>query len=242
MRLLVDTHTHTTLSGHAYSTLLENIEFAASKGLEGIAVTDHGEKITGAQPNFALFIPNTFPREYKGIRIVRGVEADIEDYEGHIDIQEKYLNVLDFVIASFHQVVLKPGSREQDTQAFLGAIANPHVDVIGHPGNPAYPIDTEEVVKALARHNKIMEVNSHSFGFRTGSGPICRELIRLCKKHGVRITVGSDAHVCFRVGMFDPALIALVEEGFPEEMVISRTIDSFEEYLKERAARLQARV
>ena len=41
MKLLIDTHTHTTLSGHAYSTVFENLTFAAKHGLEGIVVADH---------------------------------------------------------------------------------------------------------------------------------------------------------------------------------------------------------
>jgi len=45
MRLLADLHTHTVASGHAYSTVTELAWAAADKGLELIAVTDHGPTV-----------------------------------------------------------------------------------------------------------------------------------------------------------------------------------------------------
>ena len=51
MRLLADLHTHTLASGHAYSTLTENAQAARLKGLELIAITDHGPTVPqGAHP------------------------------------------------------------------------------------------------------------------------------------------------------------------------------------------------
>ena len=50
MRLLADLHTHTVASGHAYSTLTENVHVARSRGMELVAVTDHGPRVPqGAQ-------------------------------------------------------------------------------------------------------------------------------------------------------------------------------------------------
>lgn len=43
----IDLHTHTIISGHAYSTLKENIEAARARGLEAFAVTDHGPAMPG---------------------------------------------------------------------------------------------------------------------------------------------------------------------------------------------------
>ena len=79
MRLLVDTHTHTVVSGHAFSTLLENLDFAAKRGLEGIVTSEHSEKVPGVQPNFTIRIQNCFPKEYNGVRIIKGAEVHIMD-------------------------------------------------------------------------------------------------------------------------------------------------------------------
>ena len=41
MNLKMDIHTHSVASGHAYSTVDENMRWAAEKGLELVALTDH---------------------------------------------------------------------------------------------------------------------------------------------------------------------------------------------------------
>ena len=53
MKILVDTHTHTIASDHAYSTVLENAAAAARAGLEGLAITDHTPPLSDA-PNICL--------------------------------------------------------------------------------------------------------------------------------------------------------------------------------------------
>lgn len=238
MELLIDTHTHTIVSGHAFSTIYENIQFAKKRRLQGITMTEHGPKIEGAQPVFIMWGIDIMPREYDGIRIYRGTEADIDGYDGSIDIYGKYLKVPEFVIASLHEIVLEPGTKAQNTSAVLGALNNPYVDIIGHPGNPEFETDLEAVVNEAAKLNKLLEINNHSFEFRHGSEPNCRKIIKMCKQKGVRICVGSDAHVCFHVGSFDVAKAILEEENFPEELIVSRNKDSFEAYLSERAARI----
>ena len=45
---VMDTHTHTLASGHAYSTIRENAAAAARKGLELLAVTEHAPRMTGS--------------------------------------------------------------------------------------------------------------------------------------------------------------------------------------------------
>lgn len=238
MKILVDTHTHTVLSGHSYSTLLENVEYASKIGLEGIVSSDHGPAIPGASPEFIINVLRTVPKEISGVRIYRGVEADIIDYTGKIDISERYLKKTEFVIASLHDVVIQPGTKEEHLAGYIGALENPYVDVIGHSGTPAYDMDREEFVKAARRMNKLIEINNHSFRFRPGSECNCNEIIRYCIKYDVRITVSSDSHFCMGVGAFDHALEELHNNNFPQELIVNRTRESMEQYLKERQIRL----
>ena len=42
---LIDLHTHTNCSTHAYSTLEENIAAAKKRGIVAIAITNHGPAI-----------------------------------------------------------------------------------------------------------------------------------------------------------------------------------------------------
>ena len=47
MKYLLDSHTHTIASGHAYCTLLEMVRAAASRGLELLCITDHAPAMEG---------------------------------------------------------------------------------------------------------------------------------------------------------------------------------------------------
>ena len=75
---------------------------------------------------------------------------------------------VDYVIAAMHEVVLDAGTKTKNTQAVLGALNNPYVDVIAHPDNPSYALDYETIVKEAAKLGKLLEVNDHSFVFRQG--------------------------------------------------------------------------
>ena len=55
MKYIIDTHTHTVASGHAYSTLIENAKAASAKGLKALAVTDHGVAMPGGPHMLKLF-------------------------------------------------------------------------------------------------------------------------------------------------------------------------------------------
>ena len=238
MLSVVDTHTHTYLSGHAYSTIFENITVAAQKGLKGIVNTDHSPAMSDCRWPAAVRFMKNVPREYMGVRIYRGVEADIVDYEGALSVGEQYYPLLDFMIASLHDVVMKAGTKAQNTQAMIGALNHPQVDILGHPGTPFFEVDIEAVVKEAARLNKLIEVNSHSFEVRAGCEANCRQFAQMCKKYGVRISLASDAHACFQVGEFSNAEALLKEVEFPRELIVSRSLESFEAYLAERKARI----
>jgi len=238
MKILVDTHTHTVLSGHAYSTLMENVQYASSIGMEGIVNADHGHMIEESAPEYILSVQRTIPAEISGVRIYRGAEANILDFGGSIDIREKYLKMTDFVIASMHDITIDPGGREENLAGYEGALKNPYVDIIGHPGSPKYDMDREAFVKAVRRENKLVEVNNHSYMFRRGSAENCGEIVRLCIKYDVRICVASDAHFCMSIGGFGYALSILEENAFPAELVANRTRETMDAYLAERRARL----
>ncbi len=235
MNLLVDTHTHTVASLHAYSTLKENAQAAFAKGLQGFVLSDHGPAIEGCAPTYMLSSVTRFLPDYiEGVRVIKGAECNILDYEGTIDIPEKNLQYTEFSIASLHEVTCKSGSMVQNTDALMGALHNPFVDVIGHSGNANYPIDKERYVKEVAKLSKLLEINNHSFGFRKGSWENCTELLLLCKKHSVRIVVGSDAHFCEHIGEFDNAKKVLEDCAFPQELVLSANLERFLGYVRER--------
>jgi putative hydrolase len=238
MHFEIDTHTHTVLSGHAHSTIMENAAAAARIGIKGIVMSDHGPSLHSAPPDYNIGTYAYLPDCIDGVRIYRGIEANIIDYKGSIDIREKFLKRLEFVIAGLHEVVIGPGGRRKNTGAMTGALNNAYVDIISHPDNPAYEIDFEAVVKETARLGKLMEVNDHSLEYRSGERNV-RELLNLCKKHGARVAVSSDAHSAFGIGKFDAALKQIEANGFPESLIVNLTIERFEKYLEERRKRIE---
>lgn len=236
MRIEVDTHTHTTASCHAYSTLKENADAARRLGLRGIALTDHTPAVPGGSaPLFIISSVMRFLPEYdEGVRIIKGMETNIIDSEGNFDADnEKYIKYIEWGIASMHNGVSPFGAQAENTAAYINVLRNPYINALGHIGDQRFPIYKEDVVKEAGRLNKIIEINNHSFESRAGSARNCAEIARLCKKHDVKIAVSSDAHSCYNVGRFDSALAMLKEIDFPEELVINSSLEKFLDYINQ---------
>ncbi|MCX7749222.1 MAG: phosphatase [Clostridia bacterium] len=240
MMIVIDTHTHTISSGHAYSTVQEMAKEAAVNGVKMFAVTDHGPAMLGAPSLYHFGNLHTIPRELYGVRIIKGVEANIIDYNGKIDIPEIYLKRLEFVLASFHDICIEPSTVEDHTNALVNALRNPYIDAVAHPGNPTFQVDIDKVVAAAKKYNKFIEINNHSFIVRTGSEKNCKEFALKCKENGVSIVCGSDAHISFDVGNFERVKNILNEVEMPEELIINTSVERFEEYLRLRRERLAA--
>lgn len=242
MRILVDTHTHTVSSGHAYSTLYENAKVARRKGFEMIAITDHGPSMEGASTRLHFSNMRVFPKKISGVRILKGIEANIIEYDGTVDLKEVYLKKLDFVIASLHDICLEPADVQKNTSAYIGALKNPLIDALGHPGNPRFDIDIEKVVLAAKEYGKFIEINNHSFKSRKGSYENCKNFALLCKENGVKVVCGSDAHYCENVGRFGNVLELFKEVNMPEELVMNTSGGNFEKYLEVRRKRIEKNI
>ena len=237
MKICADTHTHTIACQHAYSTLLENVAWAKKIGLRAIANTEHAPSISGAP--FIWYITNQkiIPEVIDGVIVLKGVEANVLDWEGHLDVSDERLAKLDWVIASCHVDCLTPGTVEEHTRAYLKLAENPHVDVIGHCGDERFRFDYERVIPVFGREGKIVEINNHSFAIRPGSAENCREIALLGKKHGVRVVVNTDAHFAMEIGQVPQALAMLESIDFPEELVVNADFDRFLALAREKSGR-----
>lgn len=234
MKLLADTHFHTNVSAHAYSTLQEVVQEAANKGLELVAMTDHGPQMDDGAVEFHFRNLRTLPEEIYGVRVLKGIELNVLNFDGDIDLEEDILKRLDFVIASFHESAISPGNINQNTKAAINVLRNPFIDVIGHPDNPRYPINIEEVVKAAKEYGKLMELNNLSFKVRQGGEENIINIIKYCKEYGVKMCVGSDAHISFDIGELDNIYRLLQQEKVPEELILNTSKDKVLSYIKER--------
>ena len=232
---VLDVHTHTLASGHAYNTMNEMIAAAKSKGLKLFGIADHAPNMPGSCHYFHFLNLKSVDRKAYGIDLVLGVELNIIDYGGAIDLSEKILRTLDFAIASLHNPCISPGSVEENTSAILGAIENPYINIIGHPDNPHYPVDFDRIARAAAEHNVLLELNNQSHydkGPRQGSRELAANMLAACKRYGTHVIMGSDAHVDTEVGNHCYSHEVLEQNAFPEELVVNVAPQRFYEFIR----------
>lgn len=229
MKIYMDLHTHTLACGHGYSTLKENIEAAKEAGLLFLGLSEHGPAAAGGPHPYFFNNYKCIPRQYGELRLLCGVEANITDYEGGLDLKDTVLAKMDYVIASMHPSCVKPGSVEENMQAAIMAMRNPYVKILGHPDDSRYPLDYEELVKAAKTEQVALELNNSSLNpqnSRQNGRENIRTLLRTCKKYDVPIIMGTDSHICYTVGHFEAALDMLQEVDFPEELVLNASPDN----------------
>lgn len=240
MKIIADTHTHTIASTHAFSTAQEMIAAAAEKGLYAIALTDHGYAMPGSPGKWYFECLGAIPSTFNGVRVLKGVEANVMDFDGTLDMKDEVLKDLEWVIASIHYGLCKgKASVEKTTNAYLNLAKNPYVKVIGHSGTPKFKYDYERVIPELARNGKLIEINDNTFYSRKQSCENCVEIAKVCKKHGANIVVNSDAHFSSRVGHCSSAFEMLREIDFPQELIINSDESRFKEYLRQNGISLE---
>ena len=232
MRFVLDTHTHSLFCGHAYSTVTENARQAAAIGLSLIALTEHAP---AAMPyacgdSFYDCQPYLLPRQLEGIEVLTGVELNILDQHGTVDLPQGMIERLEVVIASLHGNCFAPGSARENTRALIAAMENPAIKIIGHPCDPRYPLELDELVAAAVRTGTYLEVNNASLvpgGGRDGGEAELLRMIRLCKAAGHPVTLGSDAHFHTAVGNFSYAEALLQQADMPDELILNTSAERF---------------
>lgn len=191
-------HAHSTWSdGH--NSIREMVEACLRRGFTYLGITDHSKAAAyaGGLNEEALKRQHAeidqLKEEYKGrIQIFKGIECDILR-DGTLDFPDEVLATLDFVVASIHsQFTL---SQKEQTERMLRAIANPYVDIIGHPtgrlllNREGYALDLDVVIDAAAEHGVCIEINAHP----TRLDLDWRYLHRARDK-GIKIPINPDAH------------------------------------------------
>lgn len=232
---LMDLHTHTVASGHAYNTIWEMAAAAAEKKLPLLGIADHGPAMPGSADELYFRNFKMLPRELGGVKLLFGCEVNILDDEGNLDLSERTLQRLDYTVASIHGVCYQNGGVDYNTRAVVAALENPYVTVIGHPDDSGFPLDYEVVVPAAKKNHKLLELNSNSLNprcsSRSGGSENCRRLLEVCRRFEQPILIGSDAHSCPDVHNHQRALALLEELDFPAELVVNTSLDKAAEYI-----------
>ncbi len=192
-----DLHVHTEWSdGH---DSIEAIALAAkARGYQYIAITDHsrGRGIARGLNEERLRRQMAEIRELNermdGIRILSGIEVDIRA-DGTLDLPDELLAELDIVIAAVHSAMNQ--EQEKMTNRILGAIKNPHVDVLAHPTcrllgeREPIMVDLEAIFRAAAETNTALEINAMPNRLDLKDIHVLR-----AKDLRVKLIVATDAH------------------------------------------------
>ncbi|KAA5834604.1 PHP domain-containing protein [Saccharopolyspora hirsuta] len=194
-----DCHTHSDWSDGG-SPIAEMATTARDLGHEWIALTDHSPRLKVARGLSAdrmreqLDVVAELNRRLAPFRILTGIEVDILA-DGSLDQEEELLARLDVVVASAHSELRMPAA--EMTRRMCAAVANPHVDVLGHctgrligaRKRPQSTFDAAAVFRACRDHGVAVEINS-----RPDRLDPPRELIRLARDIGCLFSIDSDAH------------------------------------------------
>ena len=209
MRDLLDLHTHTIASGHAYNTINEMVQAAVDKKLEILGITEHAPAMPGSCTAMYFMNLRAMPREKMGITLLYGAELNIADFDGHVDLPESVLAEMDVVIASMHSPCFRGGTIEENTRAYLNVMKNPYVNIIGHPDDGRFPVDYKVLAEAAREHGVLLEMNNSSLApnsFRDNAEENYRKMLEYCREFETPIVVDSDAHVDLDVGNHELAI------------------------------------
>lgn len=220
-----DLHTHTVASGHADNTVEEMIEAAVRRGITLYGITDHSIMMPGTCKKEYFEQLDDLKQEYNGIEVLFGVELNIMDYKGSVDMETELLKNMDIAIASIHNgICYTSGSIAENTSAVTGAIENPYVNIIGHMDDDNIPVDYETVINAAIENHTLLEINNNSLTencWRKNTGKNIEKIIELCMKNNYPVVIGSDAHCIGNVGRNKESLEFLKKSGFPDELILN---------------------
>lgn len=245
MKILSDFHTHTIYSRHNHGkgTIRENVEAAIDKGLKELWITDHGPGHVwyGIDRKKIPEIRNEIDqlrKEFKDqIELFLGVEANVIDYSGGIDVREEDKKYFDGINVGFHfgiiprdiksifyfiivnnlAKIIKPLKQyisEKNTDALINIVNKHDIKIVTHPGDKV-PVNIFRLAKACEVNGTAMEINSSHKNMNI-------EDIKQALKTNVLISVGSDAHNPDWIGNFKKAIERINVTGVPMDRIINK--------------------
>lgn len=224
-----DLHCHSDWDG-GENSIEEMARTAMDLGYEYIGISDHtkflriehglDEKQLLKQREEIKKINEKLDKKGLKFRILHGCEANIMP-DGSIDIEDKILEKLDYVIAGVHSALKQ--ERSKMTERLIKAIKNPNVDIISHPTGrligrrDEYLIDFDKILKVAKETGTILEINSSPERLDL------RDLyIRRAKNEGVKMIINTDSHQKEQLSLIEYG-ISQAKRGWAEKEDIINT-------------------
>lgn len=243
-RLKYDLHTHTTFS-HGKGSIEDNVKVAIDKGLMTIGISDHGPgHLTYGIKRKNISIMRTEIERlkplYPNIEILLGVEANIINVSGGLDLLEEELSEFDYILAGYHYGVFGENTmralgihaqnfiftglmgniskiqKHRNTDLVVKAIYENQIKVLTHPGDKG-PFDIGEIAIACAHCGTLMEISTwHDY--------LSVEGIEKASKTDVSFIISSDAHTPERIGDFQGAVDRIIEARLDFQRVVNLVV------------------
>lgn len=218
--ITVDLHAHSSFSLCGLHSVIEMLTYGRERGMTALAITDHGPALKGrVSTTFFDRLHDPVP----GIRLLKGMECNIVDDTGAIDMPPRLLPHCDVVLVGLHPNCERGLGPEKNTDLVVRALdRNPGVDIVTHPNSAEYPLDFDRLAAEAARRNVALEVNNSKTLLQRVDDHTTVALIRACIRHTCPIAVCSDAHALQELGD-DSAVVPLLErESFPSALQVNR--------------------
>ncbi len=195
--LRADLHVHSAWSGDGRSPLEDMLSAQAERGLEYMALTDHGEDLTmnGLSRDRMLEqreLLGELQNDMPAMRILHGCELNI-GRDGSLDYDPEFLLGFDYCVASVHSHF--DLDAETQTRRIVKAMESPAVNAIGHLSGrrigkrPGIEFDVDMVLAAAEASGTAIEINGHLE--RLDATP---EVLRHARGTGVVFAIDTDAH------------------------------------------------
>ena len=222
-----DLQMHTRWSDGS-GTIAQMAHAAKERSYEYIAITDHskGLRIAGGIDEQALTKQgaeiaklNALISESGGNLIVlRSIEMNLNQ-RGDGDMSSKSLSSLDLILGSFHSSLRRV---EDQTERYLAALRNPNIQILAHPRGRIYnyrvglKADWPRVLAEAAALDKALEVDCYP-----DRQDLNVRLLKLARKHGTRVSLGTDAHHPWQLEFIEFGLAATLLAKIPADRIIN---------------------
>lgn len=230
--LTVDFHVHSLFSHCGLHTILELTKHAHDLHMAGIAITDHGLTL-GGRLNSVFF--ERFQSPYPDLTVLKGIESNVIDSSGSIDVPWEYMPFIDIILLGIHPNIQQGLSRSAYTKMLLNAIKkNPSIDIITHPNDPHYPLDYEALAQCAASYGIALELNNSKILYNRSSAEDTLNLITACKNNRCLLAVCSDTHAIHELGDNRAVRPLLEQTSFPPERIVNSSASSAFAFVEKR--------
>ena len=222
-----DLQMHTEWSDGA-ATIAEMAAGGIERNYRYIAITDHtkGLRIAGGldekrlarQGREIVRVNKALAKQKTEFTVLRSAELNLSP-DGEGDMEPTALEELDLVLGCFHSALRRT---EHQTDRYLAGLRNPQIQILGHPQTRVYNrreglhCDWSRVFAEAARLDKAVEIDGDP-----NRQDLRVSLLKLARKEGVRISLGTDAHHPDELAYMELSLAAALLAKIPAERIVN---------------------